>query len=247
MEFTEFREGEKMNKEEFIKKITEIPGIGKAKAELLYDNGFDSVDKIRKATVEDLIAVKGISKALAEKIKSEFKEEKAEKEEKKEELPKETREEKKTEREIEEEETEEETEEKKYTPKKKPKLSEEKKRTLILRAKKKRPEFLRQEWFRYKRLSKVWRRPKGLQSKYRKNLKYRPPLVRVGFRVPKEARGLHPSGFEEILVHRVEELDGINPDYQAIRIGATVGTRKRIQIKNRADELGIRILNRGEL
>ncbi|HEX16936.1 MAG TPA: 50S ribosomal protein L32e, partial [Thermoplasmatales archaeon] len=111
----------------------------------------------------------------------------------------------------------------------------------------KEPEFLRQEWFRYKRVGECWRRPKGLHSKMRKGLKYRPPRVKIGYRGPRLARGLHPSGFEEVMVYRVEDLDRINPERQAIRIGGTVGVRKRIDIVKKADEMGIRVLNRGEL
>ena len=39
-------------------------------------------------------------------------------------------------------------------------------------------------------------------------------------------------------------LDEINPASEAARIGATVGGRKREKIHLKADELGIRILNR---
>jgi len=40
-------------------------------------------------------------------------------------------------------------------------------------------------------------------------------------------------------------LETINPKLEAARIGHSVGTRKRIEIEEYADELGIRILNRG--
>ena len=66
----------------------------------------------------------------------------------------------------------------------------------------------------------------------------------IGFRGPVAARDLHPSGFEEVLVYNVDGLEGIDPKKQAVRIGGTVGTKKRIAIEDRADELGIRVLNR---
>ena len=69
-------------------------------------------------------------------------------------------------------------------------------------------------------------------------------MVDVGFRGPVAARDLHPSGFEEVLVYNVDGLEGIDPKKQAVRIGGTVGTKKRIAIEDRADELGIRVLNR---
>ncbi len=50
-----------------------IPGIGKAKAKAVFLH-FKSIDKIRKATVEDLCAVKGITPVLAERILAWFEE-----------------------------------------------------------------------------------------------------------------------------------------------------------------------------
>ena len=107
-----------------------------------------------------------------------------------------------------------------------------------------RPAFKRQEWFRYAKLGENWRKPKGIHSKMKRGLKRRPPMVEVGYRGPAEVRGLHPSGFEEVMVYNVDGLEGIDPKKQAVRIGGTVGTKKRIAIEDRADELGIRVLNR---
>ena len=133
-----------------------------------------------------------------------------------------------------------------YVVKAKPELSEETIDALAKRAiiSGRRPAFKRQEWFRYSKLGEMWRRPKGIHSKMKRNLKRRPPVVDIGYRGPKAARGLHPSGFVEVLVYNVDGLEGIDPKIQAVRIGGTVGTRKRIQIEDRANELGIRVLNR---
>ncbi len=137
-------------------------------------------------------------------------------------------------------------EEKKYVPSIKPELDKDTTEALAKRAviSGRRPAFKRQEWFRYSKLGESWRRPKGIHSKMKRNLKRRPPVVDIGFRGPAEVRGLHPSGFEEVLVYNVEGLEGIDPKSQAVRIGGTVGTKKRIVIQERADELGIRVLNR---
>jgi large subunit ribosomal protein L32e len=133
-----------------------------------------------------------------------------------------------------------------YVVKKKPTLPEELKEKLRIRTqvKQRTPTFLREEWFRYKRIPQNWRRPDGLHSKMRVNLKYRPSRVRVGFRGPKETRGLHPSGFEEIMVYTVNDLDSINPETQAARIGGTVGSKKRQAIIEKAKERDIRLLNK---
>ena len=129
----------------------------------------------------------------------------------------------------------------------KPVLTEELKAALALRAaqKKATPSFRRTEWFRYKRLSRSgWRKPHGMDNKQRRNFKYRGSLVRIGHGKVNAASGLHPSGFEEVMVHNTRDLDQIDAETQAARIGATVGGRKRENIHSRADELGIRVLNR---
>jgi large subunit ribosomal protein L32e len=134
-----------------------------------------------------------------------------------------------------------------HVAKQKPMLSEEMKAALELRSeqKKKTPSFRRTEWFRYKRLSRSgWRAPHGMDSKQRRNYKYRSSLVRVGHGKVSAARGLHPSGFKEVMVQNTTDLDVIDPETEAARVGRSVGGRKREQIHSRADELGIRVLNR---
>jgi large subunit ribosomal protein L32e len=132
-----------------------------------------------------------------------------------------------------------------YKVKIKPDLSKEVKHKLVVRRgiKKKTPEFRRQEWFRYKKLGTSWRRPRGIQSKARKHKGYRVNVVSIGYGAPAEARNLHPSGFKEVLVHNTADLEKIDPKVQAARIGHSVGTRKRMAIEAKADELGIRVLN----
>lgn len=134
-----------------------------------------------------------------------------------------------------------------YVVKQKPVLDDATKEALALRAaqKKKTPSFRRTEWFRYKRLSRSgWRAPHGMDNKQRRNFKYRGSLVRIGHGKVAAARFLHPSGFQEVMVQNVGDLETIDPETQAARVGGTVGGRKREHIYSRADELGIRVLNR---
>ncbi len=134
-----------------------------------------------------------------------------------------------------------------HTARQKPVLDDETKELLNLRAsqKKKQPKFRRQEWFRYKRLSRTgWKKPRGDDSSQRKNRRYRSPMVRIGYGKVAEVRGLHPSGFEERLVHVASDLEGLDPEREAVRIAASVGNRKRMSIHDRADDLGLRVLNR---
>ena len=134
-----------------------------------------------------------------------------------------------------------------HTSRQKPVLDEATKAALDMRSaqSKKQPAFRRQEWFRYRRLSKTgYRKPKGKDSKMRQNRKYRSPMARIGYGKIATARGLHPSGFEEVMVHAADQLDGLDPERQAVRIGSSVGNRKRSRIHDRADDLGLRVLNR---
>lgn len=111
----------------------------------------------------------------------------------------------------------------------------------------KKPSFRRQESWRYKRVEESWRRPRGIDSKMRKKVKGWPRSVEVGYRSPKEIRGLHPSGYAEALVYNVDDVEKVDPKMQVIRIAHTVGTRKRVEISARAEERGIRILNPREM
>ena len=107
----------------------------------------------------------------------------------------------------------------------------------------KRPKFVRQESWRYARIHPEWRKPKGIDNKVRKQDKGWPALVRIGYRGPVAARGLHPSGHYETLVHNVDGLSALIPGRDVARIGGTVGAKKRDTILRRATELGIRVVN----
>jgi large subunit ribosomal protein L32e len=121
----------------------------------------------------------------------------------------------------------------------------------LLRARKKvsatRPKFVRQESWRYARLAENWRKPKGVDNKMRKQVSGVPPLVKVGYRGPKKARGLHPSGYNDRLIHNIRDLEKLDPKIDAARIGHTVGRRKRIDIVSKANALGIKVLNKGNV
>ena len=113
--------------------------------------------------------------------------------------------------------------------------------------KKKKPSFVRQESWRYKRLSESWRRPRGLDNKMRRKIKGWPPTVNVGYRGPKATRGLHPSGYKEVLAYNTKDLEEIDPKTRAIRIAHAVGKRKRAKILVEARKRKITILNLKEV
>ncbi len=115
------------------------------------------------------------------------------------------------------------------------------------RIKSKKPNFVRQESWRYVRLKENWRRPKGIDNKMRQKVKGWPQTVNVGYRGPKMARNLHPSGYEEVLVYNVKDLEKVDIESQAVRIAHTVGKKTRLQILAAAKEKGIFVLNPGEM
>lgn len=237
-----------MTRDEIIEEISSLPGVGKSKAEKLYDAGFTSLDALREATSEDLQKVPGIGPKIADAILQGLEELETEEEEEQEiEVIEEAAPARiAPAREATKEEPEEEEEtEAEYVVRAKPELTDELQRDLAVRRARKarQPAFKRQQLWQFKKLKDVWRAPKGLTSKQQDHRRYRPRTVKAGYGSPVAARGLHPSGFAEVLVHNPRDLEGVDPTTEAARIGGSVGARKRELIENRAEELGIRILN----
>jgi large subunit ribosomal protein L32e len=203
--------------------------------------------KVRKAAIEPAVSVPKKAPKAEEKPEKEEAEAEEEPEEEPESEEEEAEEEEAEEEEEGEEEVEIEEEEEGYKVKLKPKLSKETLDALRKRQEiaSRRPEFLRQEWHRRKRLQGArWRRPRGMHSKMRQHYAYRRNIVSIGFGSPKKAKHLHPSGFREVMVHNLRDLERINPETEAARVAHKVGMRKRLEIEEKADELGIRVLNR---
>lgn len=125
------------------------------------------------------------------------------------------------------------------------KLTTEQEQALKLRSrlKSKKPTFRRQESWRYKRVSQVWRKPDGVDSKMRRKVRGWPAQAEIGYRGPRKARNLHPSGYKEVSVRNVDDLAKVDPSTQAVRISHTVGMKKRAEIYVRAGERHIHILN----
>ena len=109
---------------------------------------------------------------------------------------------------------------------------------------KSRPDFKRPESWRYKRLETTWRKPKGIDNHQRKQKsRGRPGLVKVGYGGPKISRGLHPSGYTDKLVHNIGDLEKLNPKTDGVRIGHSVGTKKRKAIVIKSIEKKFKIFN----
>jgi len=107
-----------------------------------------------------------------------------------------------------------------------------------------RPSFIRPESWRYKRLETTWRKPKGIDNHQRKQKsRGRPGLVKVGYGGPKDSRGLHPSGYTDNLTYNVNDLEKLDPKTDGVRIGHSVGTKKRTEIIAKAIEKKFKVFN----
>jgi len=200
-----------------IKQLMELDGVGKAKAKSLYDAGFKDINSIKKASIDEIADIKGIGKKLASRIKTSADAIVIE---------------------------EEKPVEKIETPQVTLTLDAETKRLLDVRKKQKskKPHFRQTDSHKKKKLADYWRRPDGIHNKMRYGVKGKTPLVEAGYGSPSLVRGLHPSGFEEVIVNNPKEVESLNKG-QAARIAHTVGARKRVLIEKRASELGLKILN----
>ncbi|MFX1446668.1 MAG: 50S ribosomal protein L32e [Promethearchaeota archaeon] len=123
----------------------------------------------------------------------------------------------------------------------------EQKRIMELRKKinKKRPSFRRVESWRYKRVKNSWRKARGIDSQTRMKTKTGVKSPSVGYRGPKKVRGLHPSGYEEVRVHNINELNGLNNKKHAIKVSTKLGVKKRISVIDYAQSRGFKVLNLG--
>ena len=217
--------------------LTDISGVGDAKAESLREADVETADDIRELSQEELADIDGIGNALAARIKADVGDLEVASE---------------TEAEVEDEtpEVAEEADEDVETelrPRgladKTPDLSKEEERLLTQRKRVGNPQFNRQDYHIKKRTPESWRRPRGALSKQRRGVNGKGPKVKPGYRTSKAVRGRHPSGFEEVRAENTDDLEGVDGDREAVRIGSTVGARKRERIEEQAEEAGIRVLN----
>ena len=219
-----------------IEELEDISGVGPSKADALREAGYESVEDVKAASQSELAEVEGVGNALAARIKADVgglevdTETEAEIEEDEEPEPEET-----------------EAVETELRPRghvdKTPDLDDDAARALVQKHRESKPQFNRQDYHKKKRTPTSWRRPRGQLSKQRRGIKGKGPKVEAGYGSPKPARGLHPSGFEEVRVHNADDLEGVDPDTEAVRIASSVGGRKRERIEDVCEDREIRVLN----
>lgn len=218
-----------MMKEDIINEFTSLNGVGESKAEALYEAGYESIEELADASVEELSEVKGITDVLAESINEQV----SQAVEGAEEIPPTAEESVLDEEDIIE------------VPTAELEMDPESLRLLKVRKKQKlkKPHFVQTDYHKKKRLKDTWRKPKGLHNKKRRYILGKGEMAKPGYGSPTAVKGLHPSGFIEVLLNRVQEVDNIDPNTQAIRIARTVGQRKRLEIVKKARSLGLKIVN----
>jgi large subunit ribosomal protein L32e len=107
----------------------------------------------------------------------------------------------------------------------------------------KKPKFLKQGARYLKKVKKRWIRPKGVHSKLKVKEKSKGAIPNVGYRSPRKLRGLHPSGFREVFIQNMNDLEKIDNKKEAGRISSRIGKKKREVIVDRAKQLKIKLLN----
>ena len=110
---------------------------------------------------------------------------------------------------------------------------------------KKRPSFRRVESWRFKRVKNSWRKSRGIDSQTRKKEKSGVKSPSIGYRSPKKVRGIHPSGYKEVMVFNVNDLKGLNNKKHALKLSGRLGAKKRIALIDYAQNRGFKILNVG--
>jgi large subunit ribosomal protein L32e len=103
--------------------------------------------------------------------------------------------------------------------------------------------FIRSEIHRYKKLVEKWRKPRGRHHKMRRSFKGKPLSPGIGYKKNKDIRGMHPSGFWEVIIHSPGELEALDPQKHAVRVAGDVGKRKRAEIIKKAEKLKLKVLN----
>ncbi|MCX8190362.1 MAG: 50S ribosomal protein L32e [Candidatus Diapherotrites archaeon] len=85
-----------------------------------------------------------------------------------------------------------------------------------------------------------WRYPRGADFNFEKADGKKP---KSGYRTPKIIRGLHPSGFKEVLVRSIKDLEQIKEKNCIIRISSNIGLKKREMLLKKAMEKKLRVVN----
>ncbi|MFA6330105.1 MAG: eL32 family ribosomal protein [Candidatus Micrarchaeia archaeon] len=106
------------------------------------------------------------------------------------------------------------------------------------------PKFVRQNRSVDKRVGEAWRKPRGIDNKQRVMLKWCGALPCIGYRSPKDTRGMRNGKMLKV-VHNEAELAAVDAKNDVIYFAATIGKKKRAVLLAAAQKKGVRVLNSG--
>ncbi|XP_952783.1 60S ribosomal protein L32, putative [Theileria annulata] len=99
---------------------------------------------------------------------------------------------------------------------------------------------------RFKRLRTTWRKPKGIDNRVRRRFKSTVLMPKIGYGTNKKTRHQLPGGVYKVVVSTPAEVDALlmhNKTHVA-EVAHSVSAKKRRVLLDRADKLGIKVLNK---
>jgi len=110
--------------------------------------------------------------------------------------------------------------------------------------KSKKPDYFREDYHKKKAVDKKsWRSPRGRHSKMRHGFQGHRSTLEVGYGSPREVKYLHRSGLMPVVVCTIAELSVLDKSKQAAVISRRAGTRKKVDLVNKAKEMDVKIIN----
>ncbi|EZG50492.1 60S ribosomal protein L32 [Gregarina niphandrodes] len=106
--------------------------------------------------------------------------------------------------------------------------------------------FIRFQSDRFDRVGESWRKPRGIDNRVRRRFRGNKAMPNVGYRSDKSTRDVLPCGYKKFLVNRVEDLEMLMMQNEALcaEIGHGVSAKKRKDIVERAEQLNIHVTNK---
>ena len=98
---------------------------------------------------------------------------------------------------------------------------------------------------RYDRVGESWRKPRGIDSAVRRRFRGTVRMVNIGYKNAKATRHQIKGGVRKFLINNLKDIEILlmNNNTHAGEIASTVSARVRVDILNRAKELGVKITN----
>ncbi|KAK7530843.1 60S ribosomal protein eL32 [Phyllosticta citribraziliensis] len=111
--------------------------------------------------------------------------------------------------------------------------------------KKRTARFNRHQSDRFHCVAPSWRKPKGIDNAMRRRFSGQAVMPKIGYGSNKKTRHMIPSGHRVFLVHNVGDVDILLMHHRtyAAEIAHAVSARKRVEIVQRAKQLGVKVTN----